>query len=125
MVGVVLIAVMVVAGVNTFMDNASSANRDALVNDLSNFAAAAQKFYRKPSHFGGGSHSFSGLRLQNITKNSSNANGQFVLVPEPASASDVFVTITATGKEAGLDRTNPVQVQVDIWADSLRVQTLN
>jgi Tfp pilus assembly protein PilE len=125
MVGVVILGIMVAIGIDMFKDQASSSNRDALSNDLVNYAASAQRYFRKPPHMSGGDHSFNGLRFRHLARQSTNANGQFVLTPEPASATDAFVTITATGVETGRDGTNPVQVQIAVWADSLYVQTLN
>ncbi len=125
MVGVVILGIMMAVGVDLFKDQASSSNRDALSNDLVNLAIAVQKYYRKPSHMGGGAYSFNGLRFQQLSTKSSNADGQFVLTPEPATATDAFVTITATGSETGRDGTNPVQMQINVWSDSVYVQTLN
>lgn len=125
LVGVFLIGIMITVGLNMFNDQASATNRDAIANDLANFAVQAQKFYRKPALFRGGSYSFSGLTFGDIAKRSTNSNGTYVLTPDPASSSDTFVQITGTGVNRGNDGSTPVRVQVTVWAESSYVQTLN
>jgi hypothetical protein len=124
-VGVVLVGIMIAVGMSMFKDQASSTNRDSISNDLENFAVQAQKYYRRPALLGGGAHSFSGLKFFHITKSATNANGTYVLSPDPASSSDVFVTITGTGVNDGNDGVNPVQVEMKVWSDSSYLSTLN
>ncbi len=46
--GVIVVGIAVVVGITMFQDNAISANRDAVTNDLVNLGARAQQFYRRP-----------------------------------------------------------------------------
>ncbi len=124
-VGVVLIGIMIVVGMGMFKDQASATNRDAIANDLTHYAAQVQKYYRRPSVMGGGSNSFNGMRFQDITKKPVNANGSYVLTPDPASASDLFVTIIGTGTNRGNDGATDVQLQITIMPDTVFVETLN
>jgi hypothetical protein len=112
-------------GLDLFKDQASSTNRDSIANDLANFAIQAQKFYRRPISMRGGGYSFNGLRFGDISVNPTNANGVYVLSPDPASSSDAFVTLTGTGFNKGNDGTSSVQVQITIWPESTYIQTLN
>jgi Tfp pilus assembly protein PilE len=59
--GVIVVGIAVAVGITMFQDNAVSANRDAVVNDLVNLAARAQQFYRRPTSLGGGQNTFNGL----------------------------------------------------------------
>lgn len=124
-VGVVLIGIMIAVGMDMFKDQASSTNRDAIANDLVHYAVQAQKYYRKPLILGGGEHSFNGLTMAKIAKITTNANGAYVLAPDPASSSDAFVTITGTGFNDGNNGSTPVKVQISVWPDSSYEQTLN
>ncbi len=124
-VGVVLVGIMIAVGMSMFKDQAASTNRDALSNDLVHLAVQAQKYHKKPSILGGGSHSFAGLTMLLLLKNPTNANGTYALSPDPASGSDVFVTVTGTGVNTGNDGALPVQVRVTVWSDSSFVETLN
>lgn len=124
-VGVVLIGIMIAVGMEMFKDQASATSRDAISNDLVHYAAQVQKYYRRPTAMGGGQNSFNGLTLSKITKKASNANATYVLTPDPATSSDVFVTVTGTGFNTGNDGTTSVKVSIKAWPDSVYVETLN
>ena len=59
--GVIVVGIAVAVGITMFQDNAVSANRDAVVNDLVNLAARAHQFYRRPTSLGGGQNNFAAL----------------------------------------------------------------
>jgi Tfp pilus assembly protein PilE len=61
--GVIVVGIAVVVGINLFTANAVSANRDGVVADLTNLAATAQQFYRKPTAMGGGGYTFTGWTI--------------------------------------------------------------
>jgi uncharacterized protein (UPF0333 family) len=124
-VGVVLVGIMIAVGMSMFKDQATSTNRDSISNDLMHLAVQAQKYHRKPAVLGGGAHSFNGLRMALITTRAANANATYVLSPDPASSSDVFVTVTGTGVNTGNDGVTPVRLQVKVWSDSTFLETLN
>ncbi|MEK7671298.1 MAG: hypothetical protein AAB344_03665 [Bacteroidota bacterium] len=124
-VGVVLIGIMIAVGMDMFKDQAVSTNRDSISNDLIHFAVQAQKYYRRPSVFGGGAYSFNGLTFSLVSTHATNSNGTYVLSPDPAGSSDSFVRITGTGYNTGTDRATPVQLRVTVWSDSTYLETLN
>jgi hypothetical protein len=61
--GVIIVGIAVVVGINLFTANAVSSNRDGVVGDLTNLAATAQQFYRKPTAMGGGGYTFTGWTI--------------------------------------------------------------
>ncbi|MER3522691.1 MAG: hypothetical protein C4326_01135 [Ignavibacteria bacterium] len=124
-VGVVLIGIMVAVGMSMFKDQAASANRDSISNDLVHFAVQAQKYYRRPLVLGGGAYSFNGLTLSHITKIASNSNAVYQLTPDPVGPGVGSVVISGTGFNTGNDGTTPVKVQVTVWPDSMYMETLN
>ncbi|MDH4069199.1 MAG: hypothetical protein OEV30_02130 [Ignavibacteria bacterium] len=119
--GVIVVGIAVAVGITMFQDNAVSANRDAVTNDLVNLAARAQQYYRRPTALGGGQGSFATIQLNHLTSKPSNANGSYVL-SSPSAAS---VTLTGTGVELGNDGSTPVEVEMIVYADSMTTTVSN
>jgi hypothetical protein len=122
--GVIVVGIAVAVGITMFNDSATSANRDAVTNDLINLASRAQQFYRRPTALGGGGGSFAGLAstgIKLLTKTSGtsmiNGNGEYVILTASSSA----VSLQGEGTETGNDGTNPTKVVMDVWADSAKV----
>jgi hypothetical protein len=127
--GVIVVGIAVAVGITMFQDNAVSANRDAVVNDLVNLSARAQQFYRRPSSLGGGQNSFLGLNTNGISKlvnvptsatSWTNSNGTYNVV----SATDSNVIVKGTGTEVGNDGTAKVSVTMTIKATTT-ITTVN
>ena len=59
--GIVIVGLAVVVGIQAFGENQKKSNQDALVNDGVRFASDAQAWALKPAAFGGGSGAFTGL----------------------------------------------------------------
>jgi len=121
--GVIVVGIAVAVGITMFNDSATSANRDAVTNDLINLASRAQQYYRRPTALGGGGGSFTGLsgNIKLLTKTSGtamvNGNGTYTIVSAAASS----VQLQGTGTETGNDGANPVKVVMNVWADSAKV----
>jgi hypothetical protein len=120
--GVIVVGIAVAVGITMFQDNAVSANRDAVVNDLVNLAARAQQFYRRPTSLGGGQNSFSGLSAdvsglrKLVNTNASpwlNANGSYRI---SVAGSDSSVWIEGLGNEIGSDGSTKVKVTMEVRA---------
>ncbi len=99
--GVIVVGIAVAVGITMFSDNAVSANKDAVVNDLVNLASRAQQYYRRPQALGGGGGSFVGLTadaagLAKLTSKASNSNGTYNI---SAAGSATSVTIHGVGTE--------------------------
>jgi hypothetical protein len=120
-VGVILVGIMIAVGLFMFRDQAAATNRDALVNDVTHLAAAAQQYYRRPRIFGGGGSMFDGLTLERITTKPSNANGTYELAPALVTGNPASIQIIGTGRETGLDGTDKVRVVVVVFPDSIFV----
>ncbi len=105
--GVIVVGIAVAVGITMFSDNAVSANRDAVSNDLVNLAARAQQFYRRPAALGGGGNSFVGLtadatglaKLTNMALGK-NANGTYT-VSSAGTANQVILRGIGTETLAG------------------------
>ncbi|MDH3251181.1 MAG: hypothetical protein OEM41_00240 [Ignavibacteria bacterium] len=118
--GVIVVGIAVAVGITMFADNATSANRDAVVNDLVNFAARAQQFYRRPTALGGGQGSFLNIQLTHLSNKVSgsniiNANGTYTIGTPTASS----VTVTGQGTEIGNDGSGVVEVDIIVRSGGL------
>jgi len=100
------------------MDQAAASNRDAISNDLVNYASKAQEYIRRPAALGGGGGSFIGFDLPGTTKN---ADGVFDI----SSLSPMSLDIEGVGIELGYDAMNPVKVVIKVTADSVKVVEIN
>jgi hypothetical protein len=124
-IGVVIVGIMIAVGLFMFRDQAAATSRDSISNDLVALATASQKYYRRPAAFGGGGNSFNGLSLRKLTTRGSNANGTYILSPDPVPPGITSVTIAGTGLELGLDGSNPVKLTMTVMADSILLVTTN
>ncbi len=118
--GVIVVGIAVAVGITMFQDNAVSANRDAVTNDLVNLASRAQQYYRRPLALGGGGNSFTGVTLAKLTSKSSNANGVYAL----GTVNSTDVTITGTGTEKGTNGSS-ILVTMKVMSDSTYVTQSN
>jgi hypothetical protein len=116
--GVIVVGIAVVVGINLFNANATSANRDGVVSDLNNLGAMAQQFYKKPISMGGGGNTFTGWTIP--TGLDSTANGSYA--PTVGATS---VSIVGTGTEPGNDGSSPVQATATVTATSISVAVNN
>ncbi len=121
--GVIVVGIAVAVGITMFQDNAVSANRDAVTNDLVNLAARAQQHYRRPTALGGGQGAFNasagGVAISVITQLTSkptNANGTYSLGAVGATS----IVLTGTGTEEG-DDNNALEVVMTVFPDSTYV----
>ena len=90
--GVIVVGIAVVVGINLFNANAVSSNRDGVVSDLNNLGAMAQQFYKKPTSMGGGSNTFTGWTIP--AELDTTANGSYA-----ATVNAQSVSIVGTGNE--------------------------
>ena len=116
--GVIVVGIAVVVGINLFNANATSANRDGVISDLNNLGAMAQQYYKKPTSMGGGGNTFTSWSIP--TGLDSTANGTYA--PTVGAQS---VTIVGTGTETGDDGTNPVQATATVGPNTISVAVDN
>jgi type II secretory pathway pseudopilin PulG len=88
--GVIIVGIAIVVGINLFLSSSVEANKDALVADNMNLAALAQQYYKKPSALAGGNGTFTGFEIPSDL--SSTPNGTYT-----ATIAAQSVTLTATG----------------------------
>ncbi len=108
--GVIIVGVAIVAGIDLFTANAIDAKRDLLLHECVELSSMAQQYYRKPKEMGGGGKSFTGWTIpSNLT---STENGHFT-----AAVNSSSVVITGTGTEI-VTGNDSVKVQVTVYPDN-------
>jgi len=116
--GVIIVGIAVVVGINVFTASSVEANRNAIIGDATNLAAMAQQYYRKPTALGGGNQTFTGWTIPAAL--GSTANGSY-----SSSVAAQAVTLTCTGTETGNDGSAVVKVTMIVAADSITSTTIN
>jgi len=84
--GLIIVGIGVVIGINIFNTGAIQAQKDAITEDCLHLAAAAQGYYRKPAMFGGGDNSFTNIDISDCGMNDvlnnstgTNLNGTYII----------------------------------------------
>ena len=116
--GVIIVGIAVVVGINLFTANASQANRDAVIADLMNNASMAQQYYRKPKALAGGGYTFTGWTV--APPLDTTANGVYTVTVAAQS-----VTLVGTGNEKGNNGTSAVKVTMVVGPNSITSTTIN
>jgi hypothetical protein len=116
--GVIIVGIAVVVGINVFTASSSQANRDAVISDLTNLASMAQQFYRKPTALGGGGNTFTGWTVP--TALDTTGNGRYT-----ATIAAQSVTLVGNGNEKGNNGTGVVQVTMVVGPDRITSTTIN
>jgi len=118
--GVIIVGIAIVVGINLFNANAISSNRDAIISDLNNLGANAEQYYLKPTSMGGGGNHFTdGTNAWAIpTQLVNTANGTY-----KANVTDTLITITGTSvtQLKGNDGTTPVKAVLKVTPTSMTI----
>jgi hypothetical protein len=80
--GVIIVGIAVVVGINLFNASAEEAAKDGVVSDCTNLGAMAQQYFKKPLSMDGGGNSFAGFVVP--TNLVTTANGGYVATPNGA-----------------------------------------
>lgn len=91
--GVLIVGVAIVVGIDMFYGNSIQANKDALINDLNNLSSDAYTYYARARMMGGGSGSYSGYVVNVSYASTDNGDITQQIAPDGRS-----VTFTATSR---------------------------
>lgn len=116
--GIIIVGIAVVVGINVFTASSSSANRDAVISDCTNLASLAQQYYRKPAALGGGGNTFTGWTIP--TPLATTGNGTYT-----ATVAAQSVTLVGTGNNLGNNGTSNVQATMVVGPNSITSTTIN
>ena len=117
--GVIIVGIAVVVGINVFSASAASSNREAITADLTNLASMAQQYYRKPLALGGGGNLFTGWVIP--TSFNKTANMSAIVTSVVAAGT---VTFTAVGNETGTNGSSPVSVSMAVSPTAITSTTV-
>ncbi|MBL1212636.1 MAG: hypothetical protein HND52_04640 [Ignavibacteriae bacterium] len=98
--GVIIVGIAVVVGINVFTASSEEAAKDAVVSDCTTIGAMAQQYYRKPTAMAGGGNSFVGFSVPAALL--SNANGSYAASGATGGA-NAQVTITGLPADGDYD----------------------
>ena len=120
--GVIVVGIAVVVGIQTFGEQSASSNLDGVVSDLQNLAARAHQYYRKPKTMGGGARSFAGITadaagLAKLTATGTNDNGIYSI---QTAGTDSTVVIRGVGYEDGDRDGIPITVDMVVYSGVTR-----
>lgn len=138
--GVIIVGIAVVVGINVFSSSAMDASRDQVIAQLTNLSAKAQQHFRKPTAMGGGDNSFDLFQLSNA--DFTNAAGEFYISTTAVTAAAATVTgassqvadgtdateiwiVGGNNNQIGNDNTNPVQAVAHVTRDNITTTVLN
>ncbi|MFC1724736.1 hypothetical protein ACFL4T_03850 [candidate division KSB1 bacterium] len=115
--GVIIVGIAVVVGIQMFGSSAASANYDAVVNDLTTFGANAQGWFKKPTSMGGGGRSFAAVTATviGIPTSGSNTNGAYTI----ESVDPDYFVLQGVGVEDGDADGDMCTIQITVYADSI------
>ena len=94
--GVIIVGIAVVVGINVFTASSIEANKSALVADLQTIGSMAQQYYRKPTAMGGGGNTFTGWAVSPSLVRTANMSADVAAVVAAQT-----LQLTATGTETG------------------------
>lgn len=117
--GVIIVGIAVVVGINVFTASSTQANRDAIIADLTNLASLAQQYYRKPTALGGGGNTFTDWKIP--AQLDTTGNGVYTAPTVEAQS----VTLVGTGNETGNDGSTPVRVSMVVSPNDITSTTIN
>ena len=92
--GVIIVGIAVVVGINLFNANAEESTKDGVVSDCTNLGAMAQQYYKKPTSMGGGGNAFTGWVLPGTGVAGGLDSTAYGLYTAAPTATDVVITGT-------------------------------
>ena len=120
-VGIIIVMLAIVAGLNIFSSQAVEANRNAVSIHLMVLANMAQKHYDSPKSFGGGGETFANFVIPEKMKKTEDGTYEHT---QTGHSTD-HIHFTGTGVAIGEDGKNPIQIEFRITEDDWEVKTHN
>lgn len=119
--GVIVVGISVVVGIQMFSANAANANLESVINDLMQLAAKAQQFYLKPESTGGGGKSFRDITIKDLTTKPTNENGTYKI----GNKRKRRLVLIGDGKLDGDGDGKNCKVRAIVFPDSIAIKIRN
>jgi hypothetical protein len=100
--GVIIVGIAVVVGINLFNANAETSTQDSIVSQGTNIGAMAQQYFKKPLSMNGGGQSFVGFTNKvwaNLPANLITSTDASWAAPVENGATDIVFTATPLDPE--------------------------
>ncbi len=123
--GVILVGVSIVVGINLSLSNAVENNRQELINRINLVSDLAMAYYKKPVEQGGGGGSFLDFDINSILKESRARERIVGRVTISFNARRERLTINTRGVEIGKDGRRVVMVRGIVTAQGLSLTIQN
>lgn len=120
LLGVVIVGIAVVVGINYFTSSSGKVNREALIADLTDIAFTAQKYYREPITLKGGGNTFTGWTVPASLEQTANMSAAV-----NATVAAQSVRIVGVGIEKGNDGTTVVKITMLIGPNEIISTIIN
>lgn len=114
--GIIIVGVAIIVGINLFQANAAEQKRNNVTNELVNLASLAQSYYQKPTALGGGSRTFNGWDIPKVLRTT--ANGSY-----KATVQAQQITLIGTGNEV-VTGNDSVKVQMEVYPERFETTIL-
>ncbi|MHB9039707.1 MAG: hypothetical protein ACYC4T_03555 [Melioribacteraceae bacterium] len=118
--GVIIVGIAVVVGINVFTASAASSNRDAVIADLTTIGSMAQGYYRKPTALGGGNNTFTGWTIPAQLATTSNMSIAVAVTPGAQE-----ITLVGVGTETGNDGAAKVKASMVVTPTTMATTVIN
>jgi len=119
--GIIVVAIAVVVGINQFSTSAAEANRDLLISDLNFISTLALAHYKKPVSIGGGGNSFANFEIPTVLLETANGTMEHTQTGHNKD----HIHFTGIGKEIGDDGVSPIKIEFRIKTDEIKVNIEN
>jgi len=120
--GVIIVGIAVVVGINVFTSSAASSNRDSLVSSLATIGSMAEQFYRRPIALGGGGYSFAGFAIPTSLLQTANMSTNATI---STAGSATGISFTAVGTEIGNDGSTKTKVVLNVTPTGMMTSVTN
>ncbi len=107
--GVIVVGIAVVVGINLFNANAESSTQDGVVMQGTNIGAMAQQYFKKPVAMNGGGNEFTDFDTKvwpNLPSNLINSTDATWEISTTGTATDIEFTATPTDGDYSMDGNN-------------------
>ena len=111
--GVIVVGIAVVVGINVFTASAKQANIDGVTSDLMNLGSMAQAHYRKPLALAGGGNTFTGWAVPLALDTT--GNGRYTLTGASGAQS---LVLEGLGTELG-NNGQPIRVLATVTPNNI------
>jgi len=119
--GVIVVGIAVVVGMDQFSTSAAEANRDALILDLNFISNLARTHYNRPTDIGGGGNSFENFEIPEALVETVNGTIQKKKIGHNKNE----IRLIGIGKEIGKNGRTSIKIEFRVTKNEIKVRIKN